>query len=241
MHVHIYMGIAPRGLTGSALVCTRRSSSAPGTRLGRPRTTKCEQCEDGKVYVERVRGSDRGFEHLTKGDMIVSQDGHAFLCFASRCSSLSYSSILSRTSRGSGCILALCLCFSFCASLFLTRSHYSFLPFWRRHDNETSAATALETINLRKCTQVFVNRTFNCIPDVCAQATPLIAFLKQDRSWGHTPPTESRSARSVASLAKALSKNSEQANWKLHSSQIEIGGDHRVNGWVYTPWCTVQI
>ena len=116
--------------------------------------------------------------------------------------------------------------FAFRASLFLTRSHYSFLPFWRCHDNETSAATALETINLRKCTQLFVNRTFNCIPDVCAQATPLIAFLKQDRSWGHTPPTKSRSARSVASHAKALSKNSEQANWKLHSSEIEIGGDH---------------
>ena len=31
-------------------------------------TCMCEQCEkDGKVYVERVRRSEQGFEHLTKG------------------------------------------------------------------------------------------------------------------------------------------------------------------------------
>ena len=47
---------------------------------GQPCATKCEQCEDNKVYVERVRGSERGFEHLTKGeDVVVSQDSHVSL------------------------------------------------------------------------------------------------------------------------------------------------------------------
>ena len=33
--------------------------------------TKCEM--DGKVYIERVPGSERGFEHLNKcEDMVVS-------------------------------------------------------------------------------------------------------------------------------------------------------------------------
>ena len=46
---------------------------------------------DEKAYIERVRGSEQGFKHLTEGkDKVVSQDGHVFLCFASRCSSLSY-------------------------------------------------------------------------------------------------------------------------------------------------------
>lgn len=83
-----------------------------------PCVTRCEQCEDGKMYVERVRRSEQGFEHLTEGEyMVVSQDSYTFLCFTSRCSSLSYSSISSWTSQGNGRILALCLYFHFCASL----------------------------------------------------------------------------------------------------------------------------
>ena len=36
-----------------------------------------------RTLKEFAGGSDRGFEHLTEGeDMVVSQDGHAFLCFA---------------------------------------------------------------------------------------------------------------------------------------------------------------
>ena len=38
------------------------------------RSAKCER--DGKAYVERVPGSERGFEHLTKHkDMVVSHYG----------------------------------------------------------------------------------------------------------------------------------------------------------------------
>jgi len=76
------------------------------------------------------------------------------------------------------------------------------LSFWH-HNNETaSVAAVLETINLRECTQLFVNRTFLITflngTDVCAQATPVIEFLKHDGSWGHTPPIENM-------LCKALS------------------------------------
>ena len=41
--------------------------------------TKCEK--DGKVYVERGPGSERGFEHLTEcEDTVVSRDGHSLFC-----------------------------------------------------------------------------------------------------------------------------------------------------------------
>ena len=55
--------------------------------------------------------------------------------------------------------------------LFLTHSHHNFLPFWRRENETASTATVLKTINLHKCTQLFVSR--NLIlngTDVCAQA-----------------------------------------------------------------------
>ena len=68
------------------------------------------------------------------------------------------------------------------------------LPSSRRNNETASAAIALGTINLCKCTQTFVNRIFLIAflngTNVCAQATPLLAFLKWDRSQGHIPPTE---------------------------------------------------
>ena len=54
-----------------------------------PCATKCEK--DGKVYVERVQGTERDFQHLTeREDMVV-------LCFAA--AAPSYSSMLLRTSH----------------------------------------------------------------------------------------------------------------------------------------------
>ena len=102
--------------------------------------TWCE--EDGKVYIERVPGSKHGFQHLTeREDMIV-------LCFAA--AAPSYSLILPRTSRGSGCILALCLCCRFCVSLlalsWLLPSQLFFL--FDIATLTTSAAIALGMINL---------------------------------------------------------------------------------------------
>ena len=49
-----------------------------------PCATKFEQCEkNGKAYVERIRGSEQGFEYLIKHK--DSWYGHGFLCFASHC------------------------------------------------------------------------------------------------------------------------------------------------------------
>ena len=106
--------------------------------------------------------------------------------FASLAAALSYSSISPRTSRDSGYVLALCLCFRFRVSLLaLPCFHHCFLPLWRRDNETASATTALGMINLHKCTQIFVNRIFLTAflngTDVCAQATPLLAFLKRDK------------------------------------------------------------
>ena len=125
---------------------------------GRPCATSCEQCEkDGKTYIERVRGSEQGFKHLTeREDTVVSQDGLALLCFASHYSSLSYSLILPQTSQGSGCILALCLHFHFCTSLLTLSSSLlsQFSAILMSHNETASAEAALGMINLRRCTQL---------------------------------------------------------------------------------------
>ena len=88
---------------------------------GRPCATKCEKCEkDGKAYIERVRGCDRGFKlHQTYGRF--SRWPCAFFAsLAAARSSLSYSSFSTQTSQGCGCIYALCLHFCFRASLLIS-------------------------------------------------------------------------------------------------------------------------
>ena len=113
----------------------------------------CE--EDGKVYVKRVPGSERHFQHLTKReDMIV-------LCFAA--AAPSYSLILPWTSH---CILDLCLCFRFRVSLPALSSLLSSQLFslFGVATLTTSTAIALGPINLCKCTQLFVSRFFFYIP-----------------------------------------------------------------------------
>ena len=76
-----------------------------------------------------------------------------------------------------------------------------FLPFWPCDNETASTTTALGTINLCKCTQhkqdlliAFLNGT-----GICAQVTPLIAFLSR-MEVGATPhQLRTRSARLVAS------------------------------------------
>ena len=124
---------------------------------------------DGKAYVERVWRSERGFEHLIEGEnMVVSQDGHVFLCFASCCSSLLYIDLTADFTGEVGEWLHFgCLSLF----LFLHQSSSSFvfalITIFCHFDIATmrpSATTALKMINLCKCTQLFVNMTFNCIP-----------------------------------------------------------------------------
>ena len=117
---------------------------------------------DGKAYVERVQRSEEGFKHLTEGeDMVVSQDGHMLLCFASSCSSLPISPW---TSRGSGCILVLS------SFLFLRQSSRSFV-------------FTLITIFCH-----FDIATMKM--DVCVQATLCILKWDRSWSYTPTPPTE---------------------------------------------------
>ena len=79
-----------------------------------------------------------------------------YLCFTSRCSLIL--SILPYTSRGSACILVLCLQVCFRISLLaLPHSHHVF-SHWHRGNKTANTNTALRTIHLHKCTHLFVSR-----------------------------------------------------------------------------------
>ena len=144
--------------------------------------TRCE--ENSKVYVERVPGSEHGFQHLTeREDMIV-------LCLAA--AAPSYSSILPRTSH---CILDLCLCFRFRVSLLALSSLLSSQLFFLFGvaTLTTSAAIALGPINLCKCTQLFVTGLFFYIPkcDRCLRTSHTFNCIpKWDGSWGSHPANQ---------------------------------------------------
>ena len=75
------------------------------------------------------------------------------------------------------------------SSFFL--AHVTILPIWHCNNETTTFSTATEN---DKLTQAYTTwGYFTCIlsgMDVCTQATPLIALLKQDEIWGHTPPFE---------------------------------------------------
>ena len=104
--------------------------------------------KDGKEYMyEWVWGSERGSNTSLKWSFLET----AILCFASRCSLVL--SISLQTSRGSGCILALCFCFRFHVSL-LTLITANF-------DVVTMRPLApLQQRTIHLCTQPFVNRIF---------------------------------------------------------------------------------
>ena len=129
-------------------------------------STKCEKCEEGKAYVLRWKSFEdvSAVSNRTERARIWSflKTTTRFIGFARRCCSLSYSSFSTRTSRRCGCIYALCLLFRFRARILALSSSLpsQFLLFWRRDNETASAASALRTINLGKCTQLFVNRIF---------------------------------------------------------------------------------
>ena len=122
---------------------------------GWPCATKCEK--NGKMYVERIPGSDQGFVRTRIWSFL------RWPFFASLAVALSYSSISPQTSQSSGYILALCLCFHFHVISVLASCFFLALftvYFWCCNNETTSPTTALGTINLRMCTQLFVNRIF---------------------------------------------------------------------------------
>ena len=95
-----------------------------------------------------------------RGDVVISQDNHMLYL-------LHYigAAALSRThcSRcGLHGIVTLCLLFCFCTRVLALSSSLpsQFLPVWRGDNETASVTTALRMINLRKCTQLYVNRIF---------------------------------------------------------------------------------
>ena len=113
------------------------------------------------TMLERVSRSEHGFK-LHRRIWSFLKTTTCFICFARRCWTLLYSSFPTQTSRHYGCIYALCLLFHFCARLQALSSSLptQFLPFWCCDNETANAATVLRMINLRKCTQLFVNRIF---------------------------------------------------------------------------------
>ena len=110
-------------------------------------------------YVERVQECERVFEsHRTRRYGGFSRRSSTLFALLGAIA-------LSRTHRsrrglhGVEAAFTLCLLIRFHARL-LTLSSSQLLPFCRRNNETASAATALRMINLRKCTQLFVNRMF---------------------------------------------------------------------------------
>ena len=101
-------------------------------------------------YIERVSRM-WGMSHRTWGYGSFWGQPRALFAMLGT-AALSYSLFLMRTSR----TLSV---FRFCARLLALSFSLPSL-FCRRNNETASAATALRTINLRKCTQLFVNRIF---------------------------------------------------------------------------------
>ena len=123
--------------------------------------TKCEKCEEGKAYILLWKSSRMLACFRTAQNVriwLFLKTAMRFICFTRRCYSLSYSLFSTRTSQHYGCLYTLSSLPFACQALLLALS--SALPslFWHRNNETVSAATALRTINLRKFTQIFVNR-----------------------------------------------------------------------------------
>ena len=131
--------------------------------VGYPCAAKCEQCEEGKVYVLHWKSFEDVsvvVNHTEREDMVLKMTIR-FTCAAA----------LSRTHR-SWCWLhgALWLHLRFLYSCTFSRqalphSHHNFLPFWRCDNETASTASALRMTKLHKCAQ------FICKQDI------LIVFL----------------------------------------------------------------
>ena len=127
----------------------------------------CMCNEVWKVWEERqsVRITFKEFENVSafsnrreREDMVVSRDNHATALSCTHRSSCRFPWVLAA--------FMLCLLFRFRTRLLARSSSVpsQFLPFWRCDNETTSVTTVLRTINLLKCTHIFVNRIFYCIP-----------------------------------------------------------------------------
>ena len=102
--------------------------------------------------LKEFRGCECGFTlHRTRGYSSFSRQPRTLFA--------THSSFSTRTSRRCDCIYAVYLPFRFHARL-LALSFSLPSPFCCCNNETASAATVLRTINLRKCTQLFVNEVF---------------------------------------------------------------------------------
>ena len=129
-----------------------------------PCATKCEQCEDGKAYVKRVKKVSKVLNTSLK--VRIWSFLKTTTCFFASLAAAPF--IRShRSCHGLHGVVAVfwpsvfAFVFVPVSQFFLTHSHHNFLPFWHRDNETASTTTALET---SKCTQLFVNRRFNYIP-----------------------------------------------------------------------------
>ena len=113
-------------------------------------------------YVERVRECECVFElHRTQRYGCLSRRPHALFALLGT-AALSCTHRSRRGLHGVESAFTLCLLVRFRAGLqaLFCSLPSQLLPFWRCDNETASAATALRTINLRKCIQIFVNRMF---------------------------------------------------------------------------------
>ena len=126
------------------------------------RATKYEKCEEGKACVLRWKSSEdaRPVSYCTECEyMVVFQDDYILFFATLGAAALSRTHRPRRALHGIVAAFMLCLLFRFRARL-LAFSFSLPSPFCYRNNGTASAATVLKTINLRKCTQLFVNKVF---------------------------------------------------------------------------------
>ena len=138
--------------------------------------TKCQK--DGKAYIERVKGIEQGFNHLTEHkDMVVSLDRPFLLC----------QPLLPCTHRFTVDFMRLWLHFGSLSShsVFVSVSQLflTLITFFCHFDIVTMRLLALQSIGMMNYVTVHnflltaSFQSFDCIP-------------KWDESWDHIPPTE---------------------------------------------------
>ena len=153
-----------------------------------PCATRCE--ENSKVYVERVPGSERGFQHLTEREDCS--------LLHSRCSFI-FVNLATDFTLQFGSLFLLLFSSSLLALSSLLSSQLFFL--FDIATLTTSAAIALGPINLCKCTQLFVTRLFFYIPkwDRCLCTSHTFNCIPKWMEVGATPcQLRTPSARLVA-------------------------------------------
>ena len=140
--------------------------------VGHACAMKYEKCEEDKAYVLRVESFDDVSAVSNHTECSFLKTTTRLICFVRHCCSLSYSSFSCDAD-----FTALWLHLRSLSSLPFLRQALSFFPRFQHNFCHFDVETMRPLVQLQHWL------TF-CKQDI------LIAFLKQDRSQGHTPPTK---------------------------------------------------